>query len=260
MTAVRSDGCRIAYRVSGPEGAPPVVLLHALGADMGMWEPQREALEAGHRVVRLDLRGHGGSDAPPGPYTVELVAGDVLAVCDEIGLAPFHLCGLSLGGLVALWLAARRPERIRSAAFCNTAPRIGTREIWEERIEAIREGGMEAIREMALSRFFGGAFAAAHPEVVEAAGDTLVSTPMEGYLGCCEALRDADLRPEVPDISIPSLVVGGRHDVSTPPEEAHRLHERIPGSELVVLETGHLSNLEQPEAFNRALLSFLERV
>ena len=257
MPFARSEDRRIAYQVSGPESAPPIVLLHALGADMRMWEPQREALEADHRVVRLDLRGHGASDAPPGPYTVELLAEDVLAVCEDIGLPRFHLCGLSLGGLVALWLASRHPGCLRSAVFSNTAARIGTPELWEERIAAIRRAGMEGIREAALSRFFSESFATAHPEVVRAAEETLLTTSSEGYIGCCEALRTADLRSEVSSISVPSLILAGRRDVSTPPEEVHRLHDQIPDGELVVLDAGHLSNLEQPEAFSRTILSFL---
>lgn len=250
---------RIAYRVEGPEDRPPIVLLHALGFDSGIWEPQREALAAAHRVIRLDLRGHGGSDAPPGPYNLELLARDVLAVCNDLGLSRFHLCGLSLGGLVALWLAVRYSDRLASACFANTAPRIGSHEGWEERIAAVRQGEMEAIRETALSRFFSDAFLAARPDIVNWAADTLLRTPKEGYIGCCEALRDADLRPDVPKISVPSLIIGGHHDVSTPLEEVRWLHEQIPGSELVLLPAGHISNLECPKEFTHALISFLSQ-
>jgi 3-oxoadipate enol-lactonase len=254
------DGCRIAYRTSGREGAPAVVFSHSLGLDGTSWDAQAAGLEDRYFVVRIDTRGHGRSAAPPGPYSVETLALDVLAVCDRLGVERFHHVGLSLGGITALWLAVHRGERLRSAVFCNTAARLGQPALWDQRIAAVRAGGMAAIADLVVGRFFTEAFAASEPVVVQRAREHLLATDPEGYAGCCAALRDADLRPRVAEIAVPSLVIGAAGDQATPPAEAEWLCSRIAGSELVVLEAaGHVSNLERPGLFNEALARHLDR-
>lgn len=234
---------------------------HSLGLDAGSWDAQAAELAPRYRIVQPDSRGHGRSDAPPGPYTVEGLAADVEALADHLGIDRFHVVGLSMGGLIALWLAVHRPERLRSAVFCNTAAKLGTRELWDARIAAVRARGMGAIADQVVRRFFAAGFAARQPATFAEARATLAGTPPEGYAACCEALRDADLRQEVDTIRVPSLVIGAAEDVATPPDEARWLHATIPGSELVVLEgAGHISNLERPAAFGRALVRHLDRV
>ena len=257
-TITTGDGVRLAYRVDGEANAPPLLFVNSLGTDLRMWEPQAVCFSRRFRVIRYDTRGHGRSDAPPGPYTIERLGGDILALLDSLSVERAHVCGLSLGGLTALWLAAHHPGRLRSAILANTAARIGTVEGWSARIEAVRAGGMPAVRETVLERFFSAAFRRAHPEVVDAIGDTLVATDPLGYIAACSALRDTDLRAEVSAVRVPSLVVAGALDESTPPSQAEELHTAIPGSKLVVLpEAAHLSNLEQPEAFNQAIFDWL---
>ena len=253
------DGVRLRYRDEGPREAPAIVFSNSLGTDLRMWEPQARALAGRFRVVRYDTRGHGRSGAPPGPYTLDQLGGDLLALLDTPGIARAHVCGLSLGGMTALWLAAHHPERVAHAVFANTAARIGSVDSWEARIALVRAGGMAAVREVAVSRFFSAAFHAHHPDLTQHIGAMLEATPPQGYIGCCEALRAADLHDAVARITAPSLVIGGALDESTPPAQARALHAAIRGSELLILpDTAHLSNLEQAEAFTARLRACFE--
>ncbi|HEX6797849.1 MAG TPA: 3-oxoadipate enol-lactonase [Ktedonobacterales bacterium] len=255
-----SNGVRLRYRDEGPREAPAIVFSNSLGTDLRMWEPQARTLAGSFRVVRYDTRGHGRSDAPPDPYMLDQLGGDLLALLDALGIARVRVCGLSLGGMTALWLAAHHPDRVTHAAFANTAARIGSVESWKARIELVRAGGMAAVREMALPRFFSAAFRADHPDLTQRIGTMLEATPPDGYIGCCEALRDADLHAAIARIAAPSLIIGGALDESTPPAQARELHAAIPGSELLIFpDTAHLSNLEQAEAFTARLRAFFER-
>lgn len=257
---ITHDRVRLRYRDEGPREAPAIVFSNSLGTDLRMWAPQARTLAGGFRVVRYDTRGHGRSDAPPDPYTLDQLGGDLLALLDALDIAHAHVCGLSLGGMTALWLAAHHPERIARAVFANTAARIGSQESWEARIALVREGGMAAVREMAVPRFFSAAFRAQHPDLTRRIGAMLESTPPDGYIGCCEALRDADLHAALARIAAPSLVIGGALDESTPPAQAHALHAALPASELLIFpDTAHLSNLEQAEPFTARLRTFFDR-
>ena len=252
------DGVRLAYRVDGPDDAPALVLLNSLGTNLHMWDPQVALLSRHLRLVRYDCRGHGNSDVPAGPYTLERFGLDLLALLNQLGIERAHLCGLSLGGMVALWFAASCPDRVSRAVFANTAARIGTRESWDARIEAVRTGGMRAIRDIVLARFLSEGFRREHPEVVRQLGEMLEATNPRGYIEACAALREADLRTRVTAIHTPSLIIAGGLDESTPPSQARELHAAITGSELLVLsDVGHLSNVEQPEEFSRAVLALL---
>lgn len=257
MTLVDVEGARLHVRVDGPSDAPTLVLSNSLGTDLSMWEPQVPAFRERFRVVRYDLRGHGRSDEPSGPITIERLGQDVVHLLDALGIDRAHVCGLSLGGVVSMWLATRRPDRVDRAVLGAVAARIGTAQLWQDRADAVRAGGMAAVVDTVLVRFFSDRFRAERPDVVAGVGRVLAATPPEGYVAACLALRDADLGEEVAGIGLPVLLVVGREDAATPVAEAERLHALIPGSELIVLEAGHLCSLERPERFTDAVLRFL---
>jgi 3-oxoadipate enol-lactonase len=255
---VSAQGARLFYRIDGRQDAPPVVFSNSLGTDLRVWEPQIPAFAQRFRVVRYDSRGHGRSDVPPGPYTLELLGRDALAVLDALAIERAHFCGLSLGGMVALWVAIHHPERVMRAVFANTAARIGTEASWTARIRAVETGGMDAIRDVVVNRLLSSAFRARHPEVTAEIARMLVATPPRGYIAACEALRDADLRAEIARIGVPSLILGGALDEATPPDQARELHALIMGSRLHVFQqAAHLSNIEQAAAFDASVVGFL---
>ena len=236
----------------------PLVMIHALGADRGLFARQLPVLSATRRVIQFDLPGHGASSAAPGPYTIRDLGLDALDIATAAGADEFDLCGLSLGGFMALWVAANASDRVGALIVSNTAARVGTEELWAARIEAVESGGMDSIREMALTRFFTPGLAETDPPTVERASLVLTATNPVGYTGCCAALRDADLRESVGAIRSPTLVIGADQDVSTPPVDSKWLHDNITGSKLRILDgAAHLSNLEQPEAWTAAVTAFL---
>lgn len=258
---VEVAGARIAWEVFGSSDAPPLLFSHSLGADSWMWTPQAEELASDYRVLLVDTRGHGKSDAPPGPYDVEVLARDLLAVADGAGAAQFHMCGLSMGGHIGLWIASHRPERLASLVACNTAARLSTAQAWRERVEAVRADGMDSVREAVVDKWFAPGFAAAHPDRYDEAHRVFSALSPQGYSACCEALAASDLTDAVPGITVPTLIIGGGHDVATPPAQAQWLHESIPGSELTIFEdAAHLSNLDVPGPFTARLRSFLAAV
>ena len=248
----------LSWDARGDAGAPGVVLVHSLGADRSIWDSLSGSLAATYRVVRLDLRGHGASPSPPGPYSLEELSDDVLGVADAAGLGRFHLCGISLGGLIGLFLAARHPTRLSTLVAANTAAKIGTLAHWDERSRAVRESGMDGIADTVVARWFAPGFASREPGKLAQARRVFASTNADGYVACCHALGTADLTGELARIEVPTLVVGGEHDVSTPVASARALHGAIRESQLAVLaDAGHLSNLEAPAAFDRAVAEFL---
>jgi 3-oxoadipate enol-lactonase len=254
-----SDGTSLAVDVSGPAKAPALLFLNSLGCDLTLWDEQAAALADAYRIVRFDARGHGGSGAPPGDYTLEQLGRDALAVLDAVGVASAHVCGLSLGGATAQWVAIHAPERIDRLVLANTASRIGSAEAWEARRRTVLAEGVVAIADTAMDRFFSAAFRADHADIVAQYRTMLTNTPATGYAGCCAALRDGDLAPGLGRIRAPTLVIAGELDVSTPPEQALSLAARIAGSELRLLATAHLSTVEDPAGFTGALRSHLER-
>jgi 3-oxoadipate enol-lactonase len=249
----------ISYRVDGRSDAPPVLLLNSLGTDLSMWDQQASRLSERYRVVRFDARGHGATSATPAPYTIDLLAGDALAVLDDTGFERAHVVGISLGGMVAIWVAGRHRERVHRLVLASTAPRIGTAESWQARADAVRRGGTAAVAAAVMDRLFSARFRAAHSDVVARFAASLTGFSAEGYVGACLALRDADLASEVRAIVAPTLVLAGTEDVSTPVADLERLHEEVAGSRLLVLDgAGHLSSVERPEAFSAAVERFLD--
>jgi 3-oxoadipate enol-lactonase len=251
----------IAWEARGPQDAPAIVLVHSLGSSRSAWAPQVVALQDRYRLVLVDLRGHGASPSPPGPYAIAELAQDVITATASAGAAQFHLCGISIGGLVALWTAAHRPEVVRSIIAANTAARIGTVERWTARIDAIRAGGMESIYDAVVGLWFSPDFADTHPDWHASARDGFLATDPEGYIGCCRALAAADLRSDVESITVPSLVIGGSLDAATPPAEAEWLGDAIAGSRLALIDgAAHLSNLDRPVEFTAHLAGFVDDV
>lgn len=258
MNFFSSDGVRLAYRVDGPDHAPPLIMINSLGTDLRMWDPQMLLLGHAWQIIRYDCRGHGASDVPTGDYTLEQLGHDLLALLDTLHIEQAHLCGLSLGGIVALWCAIMHPQRVTRLVLANTAARIGTNESWYTRIDAVRSGGMASIRDAILARFLSQPFRQQHPETVQQLGEMVVATDPVGYIGACAALRDADLRELASTVRTPSLILAGALDESTPPSQAQELHAAIADSQLIVFsETAHLSNVERPQEFSEAVLSFL---
>jgi len=238
---------------------PPLVLMGSIGSSLNMWEPQLPALADRFRVVRVDHRGHGRSPVPPGPYTIADLGADVLALLDHLGEREAALCGLSLGGMVGMWVAAHAPERVSALALLATSAYLGP-ELWEQRIAAVEADGMDAITDGAIARWFTPGFRARRPDQVTRFSTMLQATPAAGYVGCCAAIQDMDQRADVPKISAPTLVMVGADDVATPPAHARDLAERIAGARLEeVSGAAHLLNVERPDTVNHHLLDHFER-
>ncbi len=248
---------RIHYRLDGPADAPVLVLSNSLGADVSMWEPQLAVLARSFRVLRYDIRGHGASTVTPGPYTIERLGRDVVALLDRLTVERAHFCGLSMGGMTGMWLAVHAPDRLDKLVLANTAAHIGPPELWKARIESVRAGGLRAIAQAVIERWFTPAFRDRAPQIVGAARRMLERAPPEGYVACCAAIRDTDLRETVAAIRATTLVLAGAHDAATPAAGARVLAERIPGAHYVELDAAHLSNIEAAAPFNETLLSFL---
>lgn len=252
------DGLRLRYRLDGAADAPALVFSNSLGTDLHMWDAQAAALGDALRIVRYDTRGHGASGVPGEPATLERLGRDVIALLDHLGIERAYICGLSMGGVTAQWLALAHPARVGRLVLSNTAARVGSVESWDARVAAVTAGGMGAIADAVLGRFFSPAFRAARPDVVRAYAATLAATDPAGYCACCLALREADLRPLVGGIAAPTLIIGGALDASTPPQQAEELHNAIRGSELAIFAgAAHLSNVERPDEFSALLRRFL---
>jgi 3-oxoadipate enol-lactonase len=259
LSVKTADGAQLAGEAHGPAEAPTLMFLNSIGCDRRLWDSQVAALADGFRCLVFDTRGHGGSDAPAGDYTLDQLGRDALAVLDAAGAGAAHVCGLSLGGLVAQWLAIQAPERVATLALADTASRIGSTESWEARRSLVLDQGLEIIADMAMQRFFSTPFREARPQAVAEWRDRLAAGSAQGYAGCCAALRDADVTAELARITAPTLVICGEDDISTPPEQARALATAIPGAVVrVIPAAAHLANLEQPDAFNAALRAHLE--
>jgi 3-oxoadipate enol-lactonase/4-carboxymuconolactone decarboxylase len=244
------------YRLEGPDGAPVVVFAGSLGTNLAMWDDQAAAFAGTHRVLRYDHRGHGDSPVPPGPYTIDDLADDALALLDRLRFERVAFCGLSLGGAVGMTLALRAPERIERLVLCSTSRFFAPTEQWAERAATVRADGIEAIAPAVLERWL---TPSAPPEMVARLYSILRSAPAEGYAACCEAIAGHDLRGALGAVRAPALAIAGAHDPVTPPAELEAIAAEIPGARLHVLGgAAHIANVEQPEAFNEALAAFLE--
>ena len=252
------QGTRIFYRLEGCEENPVLVFSHSLGTDNGMWASQAADLLPHFRILRYDTRGHGASGAPAGDYTIELLGQDLLALADSLGIEQFNFCGLSMGGAIGQWLAINAPDRVTKLVLADTSPHFTPRTNWDNRIRAVREGGMQAVAETVIGRFFSAETLARREPCVGSAKSVLLGTNPVGYLGCCAALRDADFTGALSKIRVPTLVISGDEDVSTPWQgHGEILAREIRGAQSVRLPAAHLSNLERPRSFSAALFGFL---
>ena len=243
------------YREDGPPGAPVLILSHALGLSMAMWDPQVAPLSRAFRVVRYDHRGHGGSPVPAGRYRIEDLGRDVLRLLDRLALERVAFCGLSLGGMVGIWLAANAPERVDRLVVCCAAARMPRPNDYAERAKLVRAQGMDAIADRVIGRWFTPAFLTRRPDAVAGIKALLLATPPEGYAATCEALAAMDLLDDLPRIVASTRVIAAAEDQSTPPEQSQEIARRIPGAELVVIpDAAHLANVEQPEAITDQIL------
>jgi 3-oxoadipate enol-lactonase/4-carboxymuconolactone decarboxylase len=257
MPLLNLSGLQVYYRLEGRDDRPVLVLSHSLGQDHGMWDTQAADLSVHFRVLRYDIRGHGASGITPGDYRVEQLARDLLALLDALAIDRVALCGLSLGGMIGMWLAVHAPERLTALVLANTSPRPDAA-VMEARRTAVLSGGIAPIADVAMSRYFSPKLLAAEPPAVATARRTLLATVPEGYAGCCAAIRDHDMAGELAAVQVPSLVICGDLDVSMPWKgHSDLLATRIPGARVVHLHAAHLSNLEAPRAFSRAVAEFL---
>ncbi|SMP44673.1 3-oxoadipate enol-lactonase [Noviherbaspirillum suwonense] len=257
MSYLDHEGVRLHYELEGREDAPVLVLSNSLGTTLEMWAPQMPALLQHFRVLRHDARGHGRSDVPPGPYSTAQLGADVLALMDHLGIARAHFCGLSMGGMIGMWLGTHHAGRLDRLALCNTAAKIGTPETWNPRIAKVEAEGMASIVDTVLERWFTDRFRARAPEQVAVVRDMLLNTAPAGYSANCAAVRDMDQRADLASIRVPTLVIAGTHDGSTPAADGRAVADAIPGARYVELDAAHLSNWEQSEQFTQALVAFL---
>jgi 3-oxoadipate enol-lactonase len=242
------------HTLEGPEDAPVVVLSNSLGTRGEMWDAQAAALSDRLRVLRYDTRGHGDSPVPPGPYSVADLGQDVIALLDRLGLERVSFCGLSIGGITAMWLGVNAPERIDRLAICCTGMQLPPASMWTERAAQVRAEGVEPQFEATMERWFTPEFPERNPETIERIRKTFVSTPAEGYASCCEALAEFDMRGRLVEVAAPTLVIGGADDPVGTPERVAAIGEEIEGSTVVILPGArHLAAVEKPDEVTREL-------
>ena len=251
-------GSRMFYRLQGNEGRPVLILSHSISTDHALWDLQVEGLLPYFQVLRYDTRGHGASEATAGEYSVEMLGKDILALADALEISQFAFCGLSLGGAIGQWIAAYAPQRVTHLVLANTSPQFIPRANWETRIAAVLKGGMPAVVDLAMQRFFSPDTLARQNPHVASIRSVFLGTDPVGYLGCCAALRDMNHTELIKQIKAPTLVISGDRDVATPwSGHGERLAQEIPGAKAIHLMAAHLSNIEQPHSVTTALLEFL---
>jgi 3-oxoadipate enol-lactonase len=258
MPVIDADGCALWVEVEGPRDAGVLMLSNSLGTDLHMWDAQAAAFARRFRLVRYDRRGHGRSEVPAGPYTMERLGRDALAIADVLGLAKFDWCGLSMGGMEGMWLAAHAGERVDRLILSNTSCHYPDPRFWNERIEAIRaHGSLAAVADRIMTLWFSADFRARAPHAVAPLRSMLAATQVQGYLACCEAIRDMDHRDLLGSIRARTLVIAGEHDQATPVAAAQFIHGRIANAALKILDAAHISNVEQPTEYADTVLQFL---
>ena len=256
----KTNGIEINYTIEGQ--GPWVVMSHSLACDQSMWDEQAQRLKAHYRVLRFDTRGHGASDAPEGAYSLDMFCDDLLGLLDGLSVSAPHFIGLSMGGMIGMTFTLKHPKRFRSLVLCDTSSRIPPEAgpIWEGRIKIAAEQGLEPLVEPTLQRWFTEPFYQSNKPMMTRVGQMIRNTRPSGYIGCCKAIPKINVTDQLGAISCPVQIVVGEQDVGTPVAMSRAIHDAIPGSELVVIPSAsHLSNLEQPAAFNRAIAGFLDR-
>lgn len=259
---IEANGIRINYELSGIKQAPVVVLSHSLACSMVMWHPQLEMLESRFQILRFDTRGHGDSEAPPGSYTLEQLVDDAIGLLDELDVERVHWVGLSMGGMIGQGLALSHPGRFESLVLADTAAIIPdeAQPVWQERIDAVRNQGMQAVAESTLERWFTPTYLKQNLPEVDQIRQQILSTPLTGYIGCSEAIRRLNYLEQLTTIQIPTLIMVGADDPGTPVAASEAMHANIKGSNLLVIpDAAHLSNIEQAKIFNSNLMAHLKQ-
>ncbi len=260
---IKANGIQMNYELSGKQDAPVLVLSHSLASSLIMWDPQMDVLKSHFQILRYDVRGHGGTEALKGPYTLKLLVEDVVGLLDALNIPSIRWIGLSLGGMIGQGLALDHADRLKSLVLCDTASvtPAEAQPLWQERIDAARGEGMQAMVDATMERWFTPFFLRLNPPMVQRIRQEILKTPVEGYVGCGEAIRKLNYMDRLREINLPTLIIVGEEDPGAPVSVAQAIHERIPESKLVILSSArHLSNVEQPEAFNAALLGFLRNL
>ena len=246
------------YGLSGPQNAPVVALLSSLGTDMSMWDPQVPVLSRRFRVLRYDLRGHGKSPVPAGPYSIADLGGDLLGLLDRLEIESAHICGVSIGGMTGIWTAAHDPERVRRLVVCCSSVYLDPEGTYRERAKLVRDGGVEQIADAALARWFTTEWLMENPGAATSMWRRLVAIPREGYAGCCEALAEMDLRPKLDAVRAPTLVISGEDDPATPPAHGRAIANGIRGSRFeTVAHAAHLASIEQSRRVTELIMGHL---
>jgi 3-oxoadipate enol-lactonase len=257
MPVIDADGCPIHVEVEGRADAPVLMLSNSLGTNLHMWDDQMPEFTKHFRVVRYDRRGHGKSGVPKGPYSMERLGRDVLAILDALNIQKANWCGLSMGGMVGQWLGANAPDRFNKMVFSNCTDYYADKGPWNDRIKTVREKGLGFIVKGNMERWFTKPFQDRHPQAIERFIEMFTATNVEGYIACGEAVRDMDHRALLPKINPQVMIIGGRQDPGTTLAMAESMRDRIPGAKLTVLDAAHISNVEQPKAYTEAVLNFL---
>lgn len=255
------NGISLAYDVTGPDNGPPVVLHHPLATDRTTWDPLTAVLKDKYRVIRLDARGHGESEAPAGAYDFEMLSADVIGLMDHLGVDKAHLIGLSMGGMVGQWIGVHHPDRFKSLCLFSTAsaPAAAGKQAWMDRIATAEQGGMAATVDGALGRWLTEENRANRPDLVALLTRLITATPVAGFAGWCHAISSLNITEDLAKVTLPTLVVVGALDPSTPPAAAQAIHEKIAGSDYAEInDTAHMLQLEDPESFHAIVLPFLE--
>ncbi len=254
-----ASGLRLHVEVEGPADAPTMMFSNSLGSDLGIWDGVVPALGSALRIIRYDTRGHGRSDVPDGPYSISGLGEDAVAILDALGIRRAAICGLSLGGMTAMWMAANASERVEWIVLANTSGFLPPATMWRDRARTARTGGLATLVEPSMERWFTPGFRERDPRTVARGAAMVAGTPPEGYAGCCEAIAAMDQRADLASIEAPALVIVGDADPSTPPAMGEEIRGAITGAELVSLPAAHLSAMEVPEAFGDILKSRLKQ-
>ena len=251
------DGCIIHVEVEGPQNASALMLSNLLGTNLHMWDDQAPAWSRQFRLVRYDRRGHGQSSVPKGPYPMERLGRDVLAVIDALGIAKISWCGLSMGGMVGQWLGVNAPARVDKLILSNTSSYFADKALWEGRLKTVREKGLAAIVDANMERSFTKEFRDRNPQAMARMREMFLATKSEGYIGCGEGIRDMDHRPLLAKVGAPTLAIAGKHDPATPLEANEFIRQHIAGAQIAVLDAAHIANVEQPQIYADTVLKFL---
>lgn len=256
MSIAHINGIDVFYLTDGDPYKPAIIFSNSLGTDHSMWDGQLEALRRDFYIIRYDTRGHGLTSAPKGPYTIDQLGKDVLALLDYLSIDAAYFCGISMGGLIGQWLAVNASERIEALVIANTASKIGTELAWKERAALVRKEGLNVIAESAPSRWFTPEFYGSCPRDVNELLINLKNMSPEGYASCCEALACEDLRGNISKITIPALILSGTKDPVTTIEDARFMQGQIQESQLLEIPASHISNIEAEVEFNQAIKQF----